>query len=1712
MKLDGLLPDSEDDEQLEERECFENKYYAIIAQAECILGTESVPSIVRNECRDNHDAYQAVKLPTINLPSFDGSYEQWLEFKNTYVSLVHVSNTISIIQKFHYLKSALKGPAALVINSIEFTPDNYFVAWELLMNRYNNSRLLIHNHVKALFTIQQISKESPVLLRKLIDVVLKNLRSLKLLGEPTEHWDTLIIYMVVSKLDDSTERAWEKHRSELGLGEQQKDGKVLVQVTHLLEFLKARADMLETLHVSHSKNNQDFNKFTKNSNNSPGNRDTSGNKVRCNVSTSNLDKQFKRSCPYCKDIHNLYSCQTFLDSTIDNKINFIKKNKLCVNCLRAGHGPDVCRFGPCRKCNLKHNTIIHRERSATEGQVALPLAPAQNECISDSPQCTSVQTYSSQVISGSDVKCAQASLTQPVLLSTALVRVTDDSGKTIICRVMLDSGSQCCFIRKAICDQINTPLIQSTRKIQGIGNSVTQCFQSCKINIRSLNDDYSTHVQCLVLPQITPPAPSIPINFNQIKIPHHITLADPSYLDGFDIDILIGADHFWDLLSEGKIPLASGPFLQNTKLGWVISGPINNLPVISNTILCNYTQLHSIDSQLRKFWELEEVSPGFHVQSEVERACEEDFVLNTRRDPQGRFIVKIPFSESPTLLGDSYTQAYRRLVALEKRLSRSTNCAQLYKAFIDEYISLGHMDRIHDFPTPHYFMPHFCVFNENSTTTKLRVVFDASAKSTSDKSLNDLQMVGPPIQGDLFAILLRFRENAYIACADIEKMYRQVLIDVSQRDLQLILWRSNPAAPLEIYRLNTVTYGTASAPFLSVRCLRQLAMECNDVDVKRIITHDFYVDDMITGSDDKDELLKLCEKTANVLSTGCFPLRKWVFNFKNDSLPSSHTLKDLSLGEPGIGLTYPPQSKTLGLSWISQSDQLNYQSKVRLPSTKITKRVILSTISQIFDPLGLLSPTIMTVKILLQRLWLLKTDWDTQLPEEVADEFKRFLSNLDVLSCLRIPRHTFTKHHIRAELHIFTDASQKAYGACAYIRTLTQNGSVSVRLLCAKGKVAPLKPLTVPRLELCGAVTGAKLCVKIIESLRCEFDDVTLWTDSTIVLGWLRMAPYQLKTYVQNRVVEVQEMTRNYAWYHVATQDNPADLVSRGVDLKSLEKSNLWWEGPQFFRDPNFKPRAIKTPTASKVADLPEVKVLHTQNVNPQEGQYIDPVITFSRFSQFSRIQRAMAYVKRFIHNAQSPSNKLSGALDVDELREAVNTLARLSQQESFPEYNTLRNNKPLAKRSQLMKLSVFIDENDLIRVGGRLYNASEFNYNKKHPILLSAKHPFTYLLFRYEHLRQLHAAPQLLLFTIRESWWPIGGRNLAKKVVHECIICTRLSGKTLTPIMGNLPAERLAPSFPFAVSGVDYFGPVFVLNRKGRGAKLIKAYVSLFVCFATRAIHLELVGDLSTDAYLLALKRFVSRRGKPAEIFSDNGRNFTGLMTEFSKFLANCADEIKEFAINNNIKFKFIPPYSPHFGGLWEAGVKSCKHHIRRVVGNANFTFEEFSTVLAQVEAVLNSRPLSPMSTDPNDFTPLTPAHFLVGRPLTSPACEDYEQVPAHRLTRYQRVEQARQHFWSRWSKEYVSELQVRTKWNKAGDSLKEDTLVLIKEDNNPPLKWSMGRIVAIFPGKDGVSRVASIRMANGNVVRRAFSKICPLPVTCGPNSTAPTSPTGTK
>ncbi|XP_048481952.1 uncharacterized protein LOC125489627 [Plutella xylostella] len=399
------------------------------------------------------------------------------------------------------------------------------------------------------------------------------------------------------------------------------------------------------------------------------------------------------------------------------------------------------------------------------------------------------------------------------------------------------------------------------------------------------------------------------------------------------------------------------------------------------------------------------------------------------------------------------------------------------------------------------------------------------------------------------------------------------------------------------------------------------------------------------------------------------------------------------------------------------------------------------------------------------------------------------------------------------------------------------------------------------------------------------------------------------------------------------------------------------------------------------------------------------------------------------------------------------------------------------------------------MRVGGRLDN-SNFSYDKRHPILLQSTHLFTQLLFTYQHKRLMHAGPQLLLACIRETYWPIGGRNLAKACYHKCVLCQRMKGKVVTPLMGNLPQQRFLPGgFPFESVGVDYAGPIMSASRQGRGCRLVKVYICIFVCFTTKAIHLELVGDLTSNTYLLAMRRFIARRGKPLHIFSDNGTSFVGACNDISAFLKSNCNFLSENMANDNINFHFIPAYTPHFGGLWEAGVKSTKYHLRRVLGNCNLTYEELNTTLTQIEAILNSRPLTPLSSEPSDCTPLTPGHLLIGRALTSLPQPDYQDHSTPLLTRFKRIEQLRQHFWERWSKEYVSELQQRVKWRSCKDGLKLDTLVVVKEDNLPPLKWRMGRVVAVHPGSDGIARVADIRTSTG-VIRRAFSRICPLPV----------------
>ncbi|GIX67562.1 reverse transcriptase [Caerostris darwini] len=418
-------------------------------------------------------------------------------------------------------------------------------------------------------------------------------------------------------------------------------------------------------------------------------------------------------------------------------------------------------------------------------------------------------------------------------------------------------------------------------------------------------------------------------------------------------------------------------------------------------------------------------------------------------------------------------------------------------------------------------------------------------------------------------------------------------------------------------------------------------------------------------------------------------------------------------------------------------------------------------------------------------------------------------------------------------------------------------------------------------------------------------------------------------------------------------------------------------------------------------------------------------------------------------------------------------------------------------ERNKILSINPFLDNSGILRVGGRLRHIN-IAYGHKHPILLPKGHILTDLIVRHYHEILLHAGPQLVQSSIQEQYWIIGARDVIRHLIRKCVKCCRIRASITNQMTSDLPITRISPSPTFLRCGVDYAGPFQIRTSKGRGSKSFKAYIALFVCFTTRAIHLELVTDLSADVFIAALKRFIFRRGKCSDIYSDCSSNFVGAkrkLMEFEKIAKskNYNQNVNNFLSDNGIKWHLNVPGAPHMGGLWEAGIKSTKYHLKRVVGEAKLTYEEFETFLTQIEACVNSRPLTAISNDPNDLSVLTPGHFIIGRALTSIPEPNYIMSKISYLTRWQLIQKMVQQFWKRWHNEYLCRLQQRPKWLLPTKNFQINDLCLIKDDNLPSTKWKMGRIIQLHPGLDNIVRVVTIKTADGTF-KRNITKLCML------------------
>ncbi|XP_051169750.1 uncharacterized protein LOC127287070 [Leptopilina boulardi] len=1272
-----------------------------------------------------------------------------------------------------------------------------------------------------------------------------------------------------------------------------------------------------------------------------------------------------------------------------------------------------------------------------------------------------------------------------VLLSTAVAVVLDVYGKKYNCRVLLDSGSQPNIMTESLANKLNLRKKRLQSSIEVLNSNEINSAEWVETVIESKTSNFATKLSFLILPKITSNIPSIPINKHLFKIPSHIKLADPHFDIPAAIDILLGAEIFYELLCNNKISLAiPHTSLQNTQLGWVVTGTIYNNNQKQTRLTCNLIR-DSLSMQLEKFWKMEEDVKMVHLSNEEAR-CEKHFVENKSRDLEGKYIVRLPFNHRKEELGKSYEAAMRRFFILERRLLKNEKLRLSYNQFMQEYEDLEHMEQSSSGPNEGYYLPHQAVIRETSLTTKLRVVFDGSAKTNTGISLNETLLVGPTIQSGLITILIRFRQYPVALIADIEKMYRQFWIHPDDRKFQKILWRKNSDEPVKTFQLKTVTYGTSAAPFLAIRCLKELAKDEGSHHPKaaEVLENDFYVDDLVTGAESIEEAQELKHDLQQLTERGGLHLCKWRSN-KQEVTGNTDDKVDSRLK-----LDLEKNSKTLGVMWDIKQDNLCFEVALGRKEPVTSKRIMLSEIAKLYDPLGLVAPVITYAKIKMQELWKTGSSWDDPVPSDILEDYEEYQRQLCAINNWSIGRSIRDQGSDEFQLHGFADASERAFGACIYARS-SKGGEHRTTLLCARSRVAPIKTVTIPRLELCAAVLLVRLLKIVKESLRCRVDRVMLWSDSTIALSWIKSSPHLFNIFIANRVAEIHESSSAEMWRHVSSGDNPADAVSRGQMPEDFLNNKLWKSGPEWLKisDDHWPNNMIPEPDQSESR---KTKVLIAKPKSSWKQLW-------SRFSSWKKLTRVMAYCLRFVNKVAKRSQD-SEELTSAELRAATNKICLLVQEEEFAdEIHELNGGNNLPRRSRLLRLSPIIDEK-LIRVGGRIKKAL-LPFDQQHPILLPSKHPITTLIIRSTHEEYMHAGVNGTLYAIREKFWPIDGRLSVRKIVNRCIKCFKNQPKEVSYIMGNLPKVRVTPSRPFENCGIDYCGPFYVKEKRLRNRGKIKVYAAIFICMSTKAVHVELVGDMSTEMFLGCLRRFFARRGKSKRMYSDNGLNFVGAKNELSDIYSMLNkkennETIKNNLANQGIEWYFSPPRTPHFGGVWEAAVKSLKTHLKRTVGETLFTYEELYTYMCEVESILNSRPLTPMSNDPNDMRVLTPGHFLVGSSLMTIPSLDFSQTPSNRLSNWQHIQKLKNDLWKRWTREYLNEINVRSKWHTGSPNIiKEGTIVILRDDNLPPLRWSLGRIIQVCPGDDGVIRVVKIKTQNG-IYTRGVKLVSPLPI----------------
>ncbi|XP_064629278.1 uncharacterized protein LOC135488567 [Lineus longissimus] len=941
---------------------------------------------------------------------------------------------------------------------------------------------------------------------------------------------------------------------------------------------------------------------------------------------------------------------------------------------------------------------------------------------------------------------------------------------------------------------------------------------------------------------------------------------------------------------------------------------------------------------------------------------------------------------------------------------------------------------------------------------------------------------------------------------DLEAMFHQVKVTEHHRDYLRFLWypEGDLDRPPEIYRMTSHPFGAVSSPACAASALRQCALDGKDQASEAVVDSlikSFYVDDFLKSLGSDDQAIDMRESATAVCSKGGWRLHKWNSNSEvvNEAIPPSERSKTLQLA---IESEQPQQSeRALGIVWDTETDTFTF--KIRIKEKSVTRRGILSVVSSIFYPLGLAGPFVLPARILLQRLCRERIGWDDEIGDKEVRQWEQWLVDILQLENVSVPRSVkpleFTSI-VSTQLHAFADASDSGYGIAVYTRLEDDEGRIQCTLLFGKARVAPIKKVTTPRMELTAASVAVKFVAMITAAMELKFDKTFYWTDSMSVLRYIANTTIRFHTFVANRVTTIQEGSTLDQWRYVPTQTNPADAASRGIQLGNQQATEQWLSGPKFLWEPESEwPKSNFS--KELLAEDPNVKKVHAtiaaENPEPNgENQTKTCTVTvdelFARYSNWDPLKTTVAWLLRAqkgFKQCRSTGKTLRDTtrdeltpLSFTELKAAELDIVRYLQKKHLPD-----NGKHLGS---VQKLDPFLDDAGLLRVGGRLRHA-RIPLEVKHPVLLPKDSPVTRLIVRDAHQRVGHLGSNSSLNLLRQRYWIPRASLLIRSIISKCTICRKYRARLLVQKMADLPLQRLEMDQPaFAQSGVDYFGPFII--KKGRNTTL-KRYGVIFTCLSTRAVHLEVAQGLTTDSCINAIRRFAARRAVQ-KLRSDNGTNLVGACKEMKEELRKWnQSQIGSALRRKGIEWDFNCPTASHHGGAWERLIRSVRRILYGVAKEQviHLDDEGLQTLFCEVEFILNNRPITRVSNDTLDAPALTPNHLLRLHQDQAPPPGIFVKEDNYVKRKWRQIQHIANVFWCRWSKEYLVGLQERQKWRQEQRSLKKGDIVLVADNHMQRNQWLLGYVNDVNEDDKGLVRVVSVQTGT-TVLKRPITKLC--------------------